>query len=192
MVGLVGLVAAAVAAPPSAVGWVAEVQLGADPAGVAEVLRRSGATRVEPFGYRQPGAFARGLLDAPGLLAALHRAGAAPALFDGLPEAGPSFVVGEGPDGRAAYVFVDERLVAFAVTFPARSVAPHDDPFRRDRLAPLRATVDALCWGVRPAERDDYGNVVGWLGERCSGGTLVVRYEPLEPEAALQAVVFRR
>ncbi|MEZ4240524.1 MAG: hypothetical protein R3F59_31090, partial [Myxococcota bacterium] len=104
---------------------------------------------------------------------------------------GPRFVVAEGPDGRASYVFVDGRLGALALALRAAAVAPLADPFRRDRLEPLREALDRICRDRRVSERDAYGSPVGWEGAACSGGRLAVRYDPLDVDAAVQAVVFR-
>jgi hypothetical protein len=179
------------AVPPKAVHWVAEAQLGAGPDRVAENLRRAGAATVEQVDFRQPGAFARGALDAPGLLAQLHQAGVEPSWFDQLPASGPTFVVATGPEGRASYAFVGGRLQAVALALTAQAVAPSPDPFERDRLEPLRATVAALGAAGRVTARDDYGNPIAWSADR-PGGTLVVRYDPRDRDAAVQVLLYAK
>jgi hypothetical protein len=162
--------------------------VGARVEAVASALRGLGAEPVvlEPTA---PGALAAGLLERPGLLALLHRAGVDDPLLAGLPAKGPTLVVAGLGDARAAYAFVDGRLWAAAVTLPAASVAPLADPFRADRLAPLHDTVEALCRSLRPTTRDRYANAVAYAGAPCRGGRMAVFLEPTLPEAAVQVVV---
>lgn len=185
------VVATAFAAPAAQTGWIGDIALGSGPERVTAVVGRAGAQVVE-LDYRDPGAFARALLDAPSLLAQLHQAGVEPGWFDGLPDSGPRFVVASDDEARASYVFVRGRLQAMALSLSAAAVAPAADPFRRDRLDPLTQTLGALCGSLRPIGRDDYGNAVAWQGDRCAGGTLIARYDPREPGAALRVVAFER
>jgi hypothetical protein len=189
---LVWLLLPAAAAAPDAARWVGDVRIGARPAEVVALLERTGATRIDQRDFRDPGAFAVGLLGPPGLLAQLNRAGAEPPFFARLPEAGPRFVVAEGPQGRASYAFVDDRLWAVALALDAGAVAPMADPFERDRLEPLRSALDAICPARTTTARDAYGNPMAWESSGCSGGRLAARYDPLDVDATVQVVVFAR
>ena len=125
------------------------------------------------------------------LLAKLNEEGVQTPFFDDLPDAGPRFVVAEGPEGRASYAFVKGKLWAMAVNLTADAVAPKRDPFLKERLEPLKSTLRQICRNRQVVERDEYKNPIAWRG-KCSGGDLVVRYDPVDIDAAVQIVVYRR
>lgn len=174
---------AALAAAPEVDLW-APAKVGARVEAVTGAL--PGAVASPPTA---PGALARGLLERPGLLALLHRAGVDEPLLDGLPAKGPTVVTASRGGAYAAYAFVDGRLWAAALTLPATAVAPTPDPFDPGRLSPLRDTLKALCPALRPTAKDDWGNDVAFAGS-CRGGRGALFLDPERPDAAVQVVVW--
>lgn len=166
------------------------VDLGARRKALQSSLQAAGVTNITQSAFDEPGAYARGLLNPPGLLALLNRVDAAHPFFDGLPEAGPTFITARVGNARAAYGFAKGRMAAFAVSLPYSVVKPRPEPFDMGRLQPLRDTINQLCPRARVIEKDDYGNAITWAGT-CRGGSATVWYEPEDRDAALKMLVVR-
>lgn len=184
------LLGAALAATPPTV-LVTEVQVGASQSSVVATLEKLGATEVRVEAFDAPGAFARGTLERPSLLALLQRAGVQHPFFDALPKSGPTFVTARIDEARAAYAFVAGKLWSMALTLPYEVVRPSQDPFDPQRLEPLRQALDDLCADRRPVATDDYRNPIAWKSASCRGGRASLWYEPDDPEATLKVVVHR-
>jgi hypothetical protein len=192
--GLVGLLMgiALAADGPQIAELVGAVHLSDTPKVVRHRLEKMGATAIDIRRFDEPGAFAVGALDTPGLLALLNRAGVKHPLFAGLPETGPTFVTANLEGARVAYAFIDGRLWTVALKIPYKAIEPLPDPFARDRLRPLVETLSAVCPSLKPSERDSYGNAIAWRGSGCSGGIASVWYEPDEPASALKVLLHPR
>lgn len=170
---------------------ISSVTLGMRPAPVQEQLTGLGAA-VQVMEYQDPGAFSSGLLEAPGMLAQLNRAGARHPFFAHLPSHGPTFLVAHLEGARASYGFVRGQLWSMALALPRSAIAPQADPFQPGRMSPLWATLQALCGTLSPSQQDRYGNPIAWKSPSCAGGTADVRYDPADEDAAIQVVIWRR
>jgi hypothetical protein len=187
---LIALLGVALAGEPT--DLVTRVSLGATPKTVAAALEKAGAERVKVSEFNEPGAFNRGALAPPSMLAMLNRAGVKNPFFDKLPKAGPTFVSARIGDARAAYAFVSGKLWSMAATLPYRTVKPKADPFARDRTQTIDQTLGTLCRARSTTGKDDYGNPVAWRSTSCQGGTAHLWYEPHDRDAAVKIVVHGR
>lgn len=177
---------------PAPTSLISRPRIGLSLSKVEGSLKGAGATGLTSAEFDQPGAFAMGLLDRPGMLAMLNRVGVRTPFFTQLPKRGPSFMVARIGEARGAYAFVSGKLWSMAATLPYDDVAPSRDPFDPDRMRRLGSTLDALCPGLKSAQQDEYRNSIAWQSNRCSDGKAMVWYQPGDVEAALQVVVYGR
>ena len=184
-----GLAWAGESSPPK---LISQMKIGASKAQVEKALTGIGATDLKSSSFNEPGAFADGLMASPSMLALLNRAGANVPFFKALPKGGPVFVTAHVGKANATYGFLHDRLWSMAAVLPARLVAPREDPFDPDRMAPLRSTLSAICGGLKPVAQDEYRNDIAWRSSSCSSGSAMVWYDARDVDAALQVVVYGR
>jgi hypothetical protein len=185
----IGLALAGDGAPPK---LISSVKIGASRSQVEKTLASIGATEIESVGFREPGAFADGLMASPSMMALLNRAGAKAPYFKALPKGGPEFVTARVGNARAAYGFLRGKLWSMAAVLPQRVVAPRDDPFDPDRMKPMRSTISKVCGGLKAVAHDEYRNAVAWRSSSCSSGKAMVWYDARDRDAAVQVVVYGR
>ena len=181
----------AAAAPAPGAALLTATQVGQREDALLRALAALGAT-VEVYAHDRPGAYAEGMMRGPGLLSQLRLAGAAPPAFQGLQKRGPRFVRASLPGADAAYLLVNGQVWAAGLRLSAAQVAPHADPFRADRLAPLTESLDALCPRRAPSAADPWGNATAWTATDCRGGRAALRHQPGDPLASVLAVVYPR
>jgi len=177
------------AAPAPGAALLSATQIGQREDALLRALQSLGAT-VEVYAHDRPGAYAEGMMRGPGLLSQLRLAGAQPPAFQGLQKRGPRFVRASLPGADAAYLLMNGQVWAAGLRLSAAQVAPHADPFRADRLAPLTESLDALCPGRAPSAADAWGNATAWTAKDCRGGRAALRHQPGDPLASVLAVVY--
>lgn len=187
---LAAMLGVALAAGPT--DLITKVSIGSTPKSVAQTLEKLGAERVRTSPFDEPGAFNRGTLAPPSMLALLNRAGVKNPFFDKLPKSGPTFVSARIGNARAAYAFVSGKLWSMAATLPYRTVKPTAGPFDDNRLSTIDATLGTLCRSRRVTGTDDYKNPIAWQASSCRGGKAHLWYEPHDRDAAVKVVVHRR
>lgn len=181
----------AAAAPAAGAALLSGAQIGQREAELLRALAALGAT-AEVYAHDRPGAFAEGMLRGPGLLSQLRLAGVEPPAFRGLPAKGPRFVRASLPGAEAAYLLVNGQVWAMGLRLSAAEVAPHADPFRPDRLAPLRESLDALCPSRAVSDKDPWGNATAWTAADCRGGRAALRHQPGDPAASVLALIHHK
>lgn len=186
------------AAPHPGSVWLFAGEIGDSPDEVEEKLRAYGA-EVERFDFRAAGGLTNGLLAPPTMLALLNEFGTSKPLFEGLPDRGPSFVVGRGRDRAGewfsvTFAFLDGGLWAVAAAFRVVGEGSRvENALDRSHLSSIRDSWDALsrrCRAFGVGGRDPYGNPRLLRGAECRGGRLFAVYEPAE-RLTMRVVLFR-
>ncbi len=130
--------------------------------------------------WSEPKGLAAGTLDKPGLLAMLNHHRVRNRLMDGLPKAGPSFLLVQDDTATVVYAFVRNRLWAAAFGVTHQAMKPTSEPFDPNRLTGLTAIKNDLrarCGGLAVKRRDPYGNAREWRAG-CGTGKAFAHYTP--------------